>query len=162
MALGMPCRCRAWLWSSHARVQLRRAAVDLAGFTSARAGLAYEVKGTRDPALLVIPGWVAYVDYDLSPPEMCSFCQRLGGGRRLICYDKRGCGPSDRTAGASALGVDTQVEDAVAVLDAAWVRRVAVLAWSAGGPVAIALAARYSRWVSRLVLGRRTRPGRCP
>jgi pimeloyl-ACP methyl ester carboxylesterase len=115
-----------------------------------------------DPALLVIPGWVSHLDYDLSPPEMCSFYQRLGGGRRLIRYDKRGCGPSDRTAGASAQGVDAQVEDAVAVLDAAWVRRVAVLVWSAGGLVAIALAARYPQRVSRLVLGRRTRPGRRP
>ena len=124
----------------------------LRGFTSARAGLAYEIMGTGDPALLVIPGWVSHIDYDLSRPEICSFYQRLAGGRRLIRYDKRGCGLSDRTAGASALGVDAQVEDAVTVLDAAGVRRGALLAWSAGGPVAIALAARYPQRVSRLVL----------
>ena len=103
-------------------------------FTSARAGLAYEVMGAGDTALLVIPGWVSHIDYDLLRPEICSFYQRLACGRRLIRYDKRGCGLSDRTAEASALGVDAQVEDAVAVLDAAGVRRVAVLAWSAGGP----------------------------
>lgn len=121
-------------------------------FTSARAGLAYEVMGAGDTALLVIPGWVSHIDYDLLRPEICSFYQRLACGRRLIRYDKRGCGLSDRAAEASALGVDAQVEDAVAVLDAAGVRRVAVLAWSAGGPVAIALAARYPQRVSRLVL----------
>ena len=87
--------------------------------------------------MLVIPGWVSHIDYDLLRPEICSFYQRLACGRRLIRYDKRGCGLSDRTAEASALGVDAQVEDAVAVLDAAGVRRVAVLAWSAGGPVAL-------------------------
>jgi pimeloyl-ACP methyl ester carboxylesterase/DNA-binding CsgD family transcriptional regulator len=121
-------------------------------FTSARAGLAYEIVGTGDPALLVIPGLVSHIEYDLSRPEICSFYQRLAGRRQLIRYDKRGCGLSDRTAEASALGLEAQVEDAAAVLDAAGVRRVAVLAWSAGGPVAIALAARYPRRVSRLIL----------
>ena len=121
-------------------------------FTSARAGLGYEILGKGEPTLLVIPGWVSHIDYDLSQPEIRSFYQRLAGRRRLIRYDKRGCGLSDRTAEASALGMEAQVEDALAVLDAAGVRRVALLAWSAGGPVAIALAARYPHRVSRLVL----------
>ena len=124
----------------------------LRGFTSARAGLAYEIVGTGDPALLVIPGWVSHIDYDLSRPEIGLFYQRLAGRRRLVRYDKRGCGLSDRTAAARALGVAAQVEDAAAVLDAAGVRRAALLAWSAGGPVAIAFAARYPQRVSRLIL----------
>ena len=121
-------------------------------FTSVRAGLAYEILGSGDPTVLVIPGLVSHIDYDLSRPEIRSFYQRLASRRRLIRYDKRGCGLSDRTADAVALGMEAQVEDAAAVLDAAGVRRVALLAWSQGGPVAMALAARYPQRVSCLIL----------
>ncbi len=116
--------------------------------TSARAGLAYEILGSGDPTVLVIPGLVSHIDYDLSRPEIRSFYQRLASRRRLIRYDKRGCGLSDRTADAVALGMEAQVEDAAAVLDAAGVRSGALLAWSQGGPVAMALAARYPQRVS--------------
>jgi len=121
-------------------------------FTSGRPRLAYEIQGQGEPSLLVIPGWVSHIDHDLSRPEIRSFYQRLAAGRRLIRYDKLGCGLSDRTAGERALAVEAQVEDAIAVLDAAGVRRAAVLAWSQGGPVALRLAATYPQRVSRLVL----------
>ncbi len=121
-------------------------------FTSARVGLAYEILGKGDPTVLVIPGLVSHIDYDLSRPEIRSFYERLADRQRLIRYDKRGCGLSDRTAEASALGLEAQVEDAAAVLDASGVRRVALLAWSQGGPVAIAFAARYPQRVSHLIL----------
>ncbi|MDQ6945517.1 MAG: alpha/beta hydrolase, partial [Actinomycetota bacterium] len=121
-------------------------------FTSGRVRLAYEIQGQGEPTLLVIPGWVSHIDYDLSRPEIRSFYQRLAAGRRLIRYDKLGCGLSDRTANASALGVEAQVEDAAAVLDAAGVRRAALLAWSQGGPVAIRFAATYPQRVSRPIL----------
>lgn len=93
-------------WSSHARVELGLAVAGLARFTSARVGLAYEILGKGDPTVLVIPGLVSHIDYDLSRPEIRSFYQRLADRHRLIRYDKRGCGLSDRTAEASALGLE--------------------------------------------------------
>jgi len=121
-------------------------------FTSGPVRLGYEMIGQGEPTMLVIPGLVSHIDYDLSRPEIRSFYQRLAAGHRLIRYDKRGCGLSDRSSDACALTLEAQVEDVERVLDPSAVRRATILAWSQGGPVAIAFAATHPERVSRLVL----------
>jgi pimeloyl-ACP methyl ester carboxylesterase/DNA-binding CsgD family transcriptional regulator len=102
--------------------------------------------------LLVIPGWVSHLDYDWSTPEIRSFYESLTRDRRIIRYDKRGVGLSDRPTGAETYSLDAQVQDVLAVLDAAGVARVAIFAWSMGGPIALKLAAEHPERVSAMVL----------
>jgi pimeloyl-ACP methyl ester carboxylesterase/DNA-binding CsgD family transcriptional regulator len=121
-------------------------------FTPGPVRVAYDSFSEGEQTLLVIPGWVSHLEYDWTTPEIRSFYERLASGRRVIRYDKRGLGLSDRLTGLEAYTLDTQVADALAVLDASGSPRVAIFAWSIGGPIALALAARYPDRVSHLIL----------
>jgi pimeloyl-ACP methyl ester carboxylesterase/DNA-binding CsgD family transcriptional regulator len=114
--------------------------------------VAYDVIGEGEDVLLVVPGWVSHLDYDWSTPEIRRFYERLAKGRRVIRYDKRGVGLSDRPTGAETYALEAQVEDVLAVLDAAGVERVAIFAWSMGGPIALKLATEHPERVSAMVL----------
>lgn len=125
----------------------------MARFTSGEVRIAYDIVGAGHLPLVVTPGWVSHLDYDWSTPEIRSYYEHLAGtSRRVIRYDKRGNGLSDRPSGADAYALDAQVADLLAVYDAAGLSRAALLGWSQGGPIAIAFAARYPRRVSHLVL----------
>lgn len=121
-------------------------------FTAGPVRIAYDTVGSGDQNLVVIPGWISHLEYDWTTPEIRSFYQRLASSRRVIRYDKRGLGLSDRPTGPKTYALETQVEDLGAVLDAAGVTRAVLFGWSMGGPVALAYAARYPERVSRLVL----------
>ena len=111
---GEGCRRRpGGLWSSHARAQCGCAAA--LRVTSARAGLTYEVMGTGGhPALLVIPGWVSAALITTCRGRRSALL--LAAAPSATTSAAADCGA--RTAEASALGVEAQVEDVVAVLDA--------------------------------------------
>ena len=100
--------------------------------------IAYQVAGHGDFDLIIVPGFTSHVGvwWDTWPrlaSRLASFC-------RLIVYDKRGTGLSDRPAD---LGLGEWIEDMRAVLDAVGSERPAVLGMSAGGTVAILFAATY-------------------
>lgn len=116
--------------------------------------------GTRD--ILVGIGWVSHLELLWELPEAVHFLERLAGLGRLILYDARGTGMSDRPTGAPSL--DDLVPDLLAVLDAAGSRRAVVVGWVDKAPVALSLAARHPERVEALVLGEalaslRPRPG---
>jgi pimeloyl-ACP methyl ester carboxylesterase/DNA-binding CsgD family transcriptional regulator len=114
--------------------------------------IAFDVVGEGEQVLVVIPGWVSHLDYDWSTPEIRNFYEGLASGRRVIRYDKRGVGLSERPEGADVYSLDHQVEDLLSVLDAAGAPRVAIFAWSMGGPIALALAAKQPQRVVALLL----------
>jgi len=121
-------------------------------FASGDVRIAYEVIGSGRDALVVVPGWASHLEVDWGTPEIRSYYRALAVGRRLVRYDKRGTGLSDRSVGSDTYAPSTQVEDLVRVMDAARVSRGAVLGWSEGGPIAIELATRWPERVSHLVL----------
>ena len=121
-------------------------------FTPGPVHLAYDGLGSGEPALVVAPGWVSHLALDWATPEIRDYYERLAQRRRVVRYDKRGTGLSDRPAGAEAYHLDVQVEDLRQVMDAAGLRRAALLGWSEGGPIALAFAAQYPDRVSHLVL----------
>jgi len=110
--------------------------------------LAYQVHGEGPIDLILVNAFVSHVEHVWENPGFARFLTRLMGFSRLIIWDRRGSGLSDD----GPLGVDEEVGDVDAVLDAAGTRRAAVLAYNAGGPLAALYAARFPERVSALAL----------
>lgn len=112
--------------------------------------VAYQVVGDGPPDLLVIPGWISHLALDWEEPRWRRWCDLITSFARLIRFDKRGTGLSDRPPGVPT--VEQRLEDIQAVLNAVGVKRAHVMAYSEGGPAAILFAARYPERVESLIL----------
>lgn len=112
-------------------------------------GIAWQVSGDGPP-LLRAGHWLSHLELDWKSPVWRPLIHRLGQGRRLIQYDQRGTGLSERDCGA--LTLETFVEDMAAVLEAAKVESAVIFAVSQSVPVALAFAARHPERVRALVL----------
>src|SRR5580704_39783 len=84
---------------------------------SGGASLAYQVIGEGPIDLLFLPGWISQVEQIWELPSLRRFFERLAAIGRVIQFDRRGTGLSDRVVGAHSL--EQEVLDALAVLDAA-------------------------------------------
>ena len=84
-------------------------------------------------------------------PEFTRFLERLAAMGRLILFDKRGTGLSDRVAGMPTL--EQRADDIAAVMDAAGSARAAIAAWGEGAAIAAMFAAAHPERVAALVLG---------
>ena len=112
--------------------------------------IAHQLTGAGDTDIVLIPGFVSHLEQDWEDPRHALFLQRLGQMGRLIRFDKRGTGMSDRPSGIPDL--ETRMHDVLAVMDAAGSRRAVLVGYSEGGPMAILLAAMHPSRVSALVL----------
>jgi len=111
--------------------------------------IAYSEVGTGDVDLLVLGGFVSHLEIMPSLPSMGRFFERLGSFARVIAFDKRGMGLSDRDAGAYTL--ENIADDSLAVLDEVGIERAAVFGFSEGGAATTMLAAAHPERVSALV-----------
>ncbi len=122
--------------------------------------LAYAVSGSGPP-LVKAANWLTHLDYDWHSPVWRHWLVALSGRHRLIRYDERGCGLSDRDVPDHTFA--EWISDLETVVDAAGLDRFPLLGISQGGAVAVAYAARHPERVSHLVIygsyaqGRRTR-----
>lgn len=121
-------------------------------YTSTAPHLAYAVHGCGAETLLVVPGWVSHLVFDWETPATRAFHERLAASRRVVRYDKRGTGLSERPTDPDTYALDTRVRDLAAVMDALGVARCALFGWSEGGTIALAFAARHPERVSRLIV----------
>ena len=113
--------------------------------------IAYQVIGSGPMDLVLLPGLISHLDLQWEQdPRYRSWIRRLASFSRLILYDTRGSGLSDRDVGDSTL--DERLDDLCAVLDAVGSTRCAVLGFSVSGALAIRMAARHPQRVSALVL----------
>jgi DNA-binding SARP family transcriptional activator/pimeloyl-ACP methyl ester carboxylesterase len=112
--------------------------------------IAYQIVEGGPAELLMIPGWISHLTLDWEEPLWVAWCERMTSFARLIRFDKRGTGLSDRPAGIQPL--EERMEDARAVLDAVGLDVVDVLGWSEGGPLALLFAATYPERVRSLIL----------
>jgi DNA-binding SARP family transcriptional activator len=112
--------------------------------------IAYQVVEGGPAELLLIPGWVSQLALDWEEPYWVRWCERMTSFARLVRFDKRGTGLSDRPSGVQP--VEERMSDVLAVLDAAEVEQAHVLGWSEGGPLAILLASEHPDRVRSLVL----------
>jgi pimeloyl-ACP methyl ester carboxylesterase len=118
---------------------------------SGRYNIAYQVVGEGDFDLLWIHGFVSNVELAWEEPRLASFLSRLASFSRLITFDKRGTGMSDRVAPDELPTLEERTEDVVAVLDAAGSQRAALLSHSEGGTLAVLFAATHPERTIALV-----------
>ena len=112
--------------------------------------VAYQVAGAGPLDLVLVPGFVSHLDLDWEEPRSAQFLERLAGFTRLIRFDKRGTGLSDRPGGVPDL--ETRMDDVRAVMDDVGSARAALFGYSEGGPMACLFAATYPERTAALVL----------
>ncbi len=112
--------------------------------------IAYQVIGDGPTDLVLSPGFVSNLELNWEEPSLARYYRRLASSRRLIIYDKRGTGLSDRVADLPLL--EERIDDVRAVMDAAGLARAALMGVSEGGPMSILFAATYPERVTALIL----------
>jgi pimeloyl-ACP methyl ester carboxylesterase len=112
--------------------------------------LAYQVWGGGPATIVAIPPMAQNIELMWERPEYRTMLDRLGCFARVLHFDKRGTGASDRTTCMPT--IDERVEDVQAVMDSAGLQRAHLLGVSEGGPVAQAFAATYPHRVDGVVL----------
>ena len=117
---------------------------------SGEVNIAYQVVGDGPFDLVVVPGWISNVDFAWEDPLYGDWVRRLTAFSRVILFDKRGTGLSDRDVGDSTL--EERMDDLRAVLAASGSERAAVVGFSEGGSLSILFAATYPERVRALVL----------
>ena len=113
--------------------------------------IAFQVVGDGPVDIVFLPPFVHHLDLAWESPVWSMVWERLAGIGRVLLFDRRNTGLSDRTMAAPTL--EDRMDDVLAVMDAAGSRRAAVVAYSEGGPLAMLLAATFPERVSALVLG---------
>ena len=99
----------------------------------------------------MIHGWVSHLEVYWEWPRFARFMHRLARNLRIIHFDKRGTGLSDRVKGPLDIGV--RMDDIRAVMDAAGVERSALYGWATGGPpLAVVFASTYPERTSALLI----------
>jgi len=112
--------------------------------------IAYQVVGGGPLDLVYAPGFVSNLDVFWEMPEWARFFSRLAAFSRLIVFDKRGTGLSDRDVGIATL--EERMDDVRAVMDAAGSATAALYGVSEGGPMSVLFAATYPQRVRALIL----------
>jgi pimeloyl-ACP methyl ester carboxylesterase len=114
--------------------------------------VAYQALGEGPLDLLYIPGWISHLDLYWEEPSVARFLQRLAAGFRLILFDRRGTGLSDRVSSDDVPPLEARMDDARAVLDSVGSENPVIFGQGYGCPLAIAFAATYPGRTKALVL----------
>jgi class 3 adenylate cyclase len=114
--------------------------------------LAYQVAGHGPVDLVYFPTFTSNVEWNWAGPSYRRMLLGLASFSRLIVYDRRGWGCSDRLSPGDLPALETHAEDAAMVMEAARSSRAALFAWGDGGVIASLFAATFPDRVSALVL----------
>jgi class 3 adenylate cyclase len=117
---------------------------------SGDASIAYQVLGQGPLDLVMVPGFVSHVEFAWEDPSYAQFLQKLASFSRLILFDKRGTGLSDRITGIPTL--EQRMDDVRVVMDAAGSKKAALFGVSEGGSMSVLFAATHPERTSALVL----------
>jgi class 3 adenylate cyclase len=117
---------------------------------SGELSIAYQVFGEGDLDLVFVPGFISHGDLSWQAPLSGEFFRRFGSFARVITFDKRGTGLSERTLGFGS--AEDRMDDIRAVMDTVGCERAALVGVSEGGPLTILFAATYPERASALVL----------
>lgn len=112
--------------------------------------IAYQVFGAGPLDLVLIPGWVSNIEIFWEEPAVVRFLTRLASFSRVILFDKRGTGLSDRVA--EMPNIETRMDDVRAVLDAVESERAALFGYSEGGVLCALFAATHPARTSALIM----------
>ena len=114
--------------------------------------LAYQVVGDGPLDLVFVMGWVSHLEYFWAEPSFARFLARLASFSRLILFDKRGTGLSDRVPVNELPTLEQRMDDVRAVMDAVGSERAALCGVSEGGPMCSLFAATYPEKTAALVM----------
>ena len=128
----------------------RRDVPDVRYARSGDVSIAYDVVGAGGLDLVFAPGYVSHLTHALENPTVAGFFERLASLGRLIRFDRRGIGLSDRPRDVATL--ETRMDDIRAVMDATGSRRAALIATGDAGAMATLFAATYPERVAAVVL----------
>jgi pimeloyl-ACP methyl ester carboxylesterase/DNA-binding CsgD family transcriptional regulator len=117
---------------------------------SGEVNIAYQVVGAGAIDLVFVMGWASHLDWSWQEPSFARFLRRLASFSRLIQFDKRGTGFSDRAAGLATF--EQRMDDVRAVMDAAGSERAALLGISEGAAMCALFAATYPERTSALIM----------
>jgi pimeloyl-ACP methyl ester carboxylesterase len=112
--------------------------------------IAYQVFGHGPTDLVFVPGIVSHIELNWEHPVFARMFRELGVHFRVILFDKRGQGLSDRFEGVPTL--EERMDDVRDVLRAVGSRRTVLLAYSEGGPMGALFTATYPEMAERLIL----------
>lgn len=114
--------------------------------------IAYQVVGDGPVDMVFVMGWTSHIELMWAEPSLARFLSRLASFSRLILFDKRGMGLSDRVSPEHLPSLEVRMDDARAVMDAIGSDRAVVCGVSEGGPMAMLFAATYPERTIALVL----------
>jgi len=114
--------------------------------------IGYQAIGEGPVDLVWVMGWTSNIEAIWEEPNLARFLSKLASFSRLILFDKRGMGMSDRVPDAQLPSLETRMDDVRAVMDAAGSERAVVYGVSEGGPMAMLFAATYPERTIALIL----------
>ena len=117
---------------------------------SGKVSIAYQVLGEGPPDLVFVPGLISNIESAWQQPAVAAWLRNLASFSRLIWFDKRGTGVSDRVADVPTL--ETRMDDVRAVMDEVGSQQAVLMGVSEGGPMSILFAATHPERVSALIL----------
>jgi pimeloyl-ACP methyl ester carboxylesterase len=119
---------------------------------SGSVNIAYQVIGDGPIDLVFVMGWVSHLEMFWAEPSFARFLKRLSGFARLIVFDKRGTGLSDRVPLSQLPSLEVRMDDVRAVMAAAGSRRAVLMGVSEGGPLTALFAATYPQLVAGVII----------
>jgi pimeloyl-ACP methyl ester carboxylesterase len=119
---------------------------------SGDAHIAYQVVGDGPADLIVVRGYISHLDVAWESPALASFYRRLASFCRLILFDKRGTGLSDRVPEYRLPTLEQRMDDMRAVMEAVGSDRAALFGASEAGPMCLLFAVTYPERTSGLLL----------
>jgi pimeloyl-ACP methyl ester carboxylesterase len=114
--------------------------------------IAYQLVGDGPIDIVFVMGWISHLEYFWKNPQFASFLKRLSSFSRLILFDKRGTGLSDRVPVEQLPTLEQRMEDVHAVMDAVGSNRAVLVGVSEGGPMCSLFAATYPERTQALVM----------
>jgi DNA-binding winged helix-turn-helix (wHTH) protein/pimeloyl-ACP methyl ester carboxylesterase/class 3 adenylate cyclase len=119
---------------------------------SGEVNIAYQVIGDGPLDLVFVMGWISHLEYFWRDPSFARFLRRLASFSRLILFDKRGTGLSDRVPLHELPTLEQRMDDVRAVMEAVGSERAALCGVSEGGPMSALFAATYPERTAALVM----------
>ena len=113
--------------------------------------IAYQVLGDSPLDLVLAPGFVSHLEHSWDDPALARFLRRLASFSRLIVFDKRGTGLSDRDPTDRAPLLEDRINDIVAVMDAAGSTKAAIMGISETAAMALLFAATYPKRTAAVI-----------
>ncbi|HEX6125960.1 MAG TPA: alpha/beta fold hydrolase [Pyrinomonadaceae bacterium] len=152
-------RARVFIEDGESRQPLRQPSSALAARSpetryvqSGDVNIAYQVVGEGDIDIVFVMGWISHLEYFWKHHLFASFLDRLASFSRLILFDKRGTGLSDRVPVNELPTLEQRMEDVHAVMDAVGSDRAVLIGVSEGGPMCSLFAATYPERTAALVM----------